>query len=52
LKEGNIQFLHSLQPHASTTYGHVNKARVEEPAMKDLLAWGYDAPVIGDFIKN
>ena len=52
LKMGKIQFLQSLQPEADQTFGHKNKPRDQEPSMKQLLTWGYEAPVKGDFTKN
>ena len=52
LKQGKIKFLSSLQPEAQNTFGAKNKPRDEEPSMKDIFSWGYEAPVKHDYIKN
>ncbi len=49
---GNFRFLHSLQPDADKTYGIKNKPREDEPSMKRILNWGYEAPVKNDYIKE
>ena len=52
LKQGNIKFLQSLQPDAEKVYGIKNKPREDDPAMKDILHWGYEAPCRNDYIKD
>lgn len=42
----------SLQPEAHNTFGAKNKPRDEEPSMKDIFSWGYEAPVKHDYIKD
>ena len=44
--------MQSLQPDAEKVYGIKNKPREEDPAMKDIFHWGYEAPCRNDYIKD
>eukprot|EP00347_Sterkiella_histriomuscorum_P011923 403370574 len=52
LKQGKIKFLKTLQPEATNTFGKKNLDRGQEPSMKDIFSWGYEAPVKGDYLKD
>lgn len=41
-----------MQPDVEKVYGIKNKPRDEEPSMKKIFTWGYEAPVANDYIND
>jgi len=51
-KSGNIEFLRSLQPQNTTTFGKKFTQRDEEPTMFELMKKGHENPSMQDYTKN
>ena len=41
-----------MQPDVEKTFGIKNQPREFDPSMKQILNWGYEAPVKNDYIKD
>ena len=52
-QENNVEFLRSLLPHGQETFGFANlETRKQEPSMKEIFSYGYEAPIKNDYTKN
>jgi hypothetical protein len=48
----HIEFLRSIQPQTTTAFGIKSRARDQDPSMKAIFSWGYEAPVREDYTKD